>query len=230
MILHVTADAGPRPTSSPCPRDLLVHIPRVPEGQLPGRPGQAQRGHGVRQPGARAGETERPQGFELLAKTVSKVDRHHAVRRGGDHQLQRLPEDRRRDGRGRRCTSTRTSSPSTAAGRHARGNCKPGGGGYLGPQAEYKKGTHHLKGWQALDYVRQRYGLPNGDYDRQRHQQQFVKAMVEPGVQQGRGDQPDQAGPGGAGGRQVADLQRAGAQRWSTSLSPCVTCGRTRFR
>jgi LCP family protein required for cell wall assembly len=50
---------------------------------------------------------------------------------------------------------------------------------YYGPQAEYKKGTYKLKGWQALDYVRQRYGLPKGDYDRQRHQQQFVKAMAK---------------------------------------------------
>jgi polyisoprenyl-teichoic acid--peptidoglycan teichoic acid transferase len=50
---------------------------------------------------------------------------------------------------------------------------------YYGPQAEYKKGTYHLKAWQALDYVRQRYGLPKGDYDRQRHQQQFVKAMAK---------------------------------------------------
>jgi anionic cell wall polymer biosynthesis LytR-Cps2A-Psr (LCP) family protein len=50
---------------------------------------------------------------------------------------------------------------------------------YYGPQAEYKKGTYHLQAWQALDYVRQRYGLPKGDYDRQRHQQQFIKAMAK---------------------------------------------------
>ncbi|NMO56015.1 LCP family protein [Actinoplanes sp. TBRC 11911] len=50
---------------------------------------------------------------------------------------------------------------------------------YYGPQATYKKGTFHLQGWQALDYVRQRYGLPNSDYDRQRHQQQFIKAMAK---------------------------------------------------
>ncbi|GIE79741.1 transcriptional regulator [Actinoplanes philippinensis] len=50
---------------------------------------------------------------------------------------------------------------------------------YIGPQKVYKKGTYHLQAWEALDYVRQRYGLPNGDYDRQRHQQQFIKAMAE---------------------------------------------------
>jgi len=50
---------------------------------------------------------------------------------------------------------------------------------YIGPAAQYKKGTYHLEGWQALDYVRQRYGLPRSDYDRQRHQQQFIKAMAQ---------------------------------------------------
>ena len=57
----------------------------------------------------------------------------------------------------------------------------PYGEGYIGPQAEYKKGKRQLNGWQALDYVRQRYpenGVPDGDYGRQRHQQQFIKAMA----------------------------------------------------
>ncbi len=50
---------------------------------------------------------------------------------------------------------------------------------YYGPQKQYTPGTYHLQGWEALDYVRQRYGLPHSDYDRQRHQQQFLKAMVQ---------------------------------------------------
>ncbi|WP_083970976.1 LCP family protein [Actinoplanes awajinensis] len=50
---------------------------------------------------------------------------------------------------------------------------------YIGEQKVYKPGTYHMKAWEALDYVRQRYGLPNGDYDRQRHQQQFIKAMAK---------------------------------------------------
>ncbi|MBB2948967.1 LCP family protein required for cell wall assembly [Actinoplanes lutulentus] len=56
---------------------------------------------------------------------------------------------------------------------------------YTGPQAYYKKSTKpvRLQPWQALDYVRQRYefkgGPPMTDYDRQRHQQQFIKAMAK---------------------------------------------------
>jgi LCP family protein required for cell wall assembly len=42
----------------------------------------------------------------------------------------------------------------------------------------YPVGCRTMAGWQALDYSRQRYGLKNGDYDRQRHQQQLIKAMV----------------------------------------------------
>jgi polyisoprenyl-teichoic acid--peptidoglycan teichoic acid transferase len=47
----------------------------------------------------------------------------------------------------------------------------------VGPRKVYKKGSHHLQGWEALDYVRQRY-IPGGDYARQRHQQQFIRAMA----------------------------------------------------
>jgi len=43
----------------------------------------------------------------------------------------------------------------------------------------YPKGCRHLQPWEALDYVRQRYymELGDGDYGRQRHQQQFLAAV-----------------------------------------------------
>ncbi|MFB9234555.1 LCP family protein [Plantactinospora siamensis] len=43
----------------------------------------------------------------------------------------------------------------------------------------YEPGCQDMKGWQALDFSRQRYGLKNGDYDRQRHQQQVIKAIAK---------------------------------------------------
>ncbi|MGW4464381.1 LCP family protein [Micromonospora sp. NPDC004704] len=43
----------------------------------------------------------------------------------------------------------------------------------------HKKGCREMEGWEALDYSRQRYGLKNGDYDRQQHQQQLIKAMAK---------------------------------------------------
>jgi LCP family protein required for cell wall assembly len=49
----------------------------------------------------------------------------------------------------------------------------------------YEPGCRRLQPWQALDFVRQRYGLANGDYDRQRHQQQFLKAVLKEARKQG---------------------------------------------
>jgi anionic cell wall polymer biosynthesis LytR-Cps2A-Psr (LCP) family protein len=45
----------------------------------------------------------------------------------------------------------------------------------------YKPGCYHLEPWEALDYVRQRDLLAkgDGDYGRQRHQQQFLKAVFK---------------------------------------------------
>jgi LCP family protein required for cell wall assembly len=45
----------------------------------------------------------------------------------------------------------------------------------------YDVGPHHFQPWEALDYVRQRDLLQNGDsdYGRQRHQQQFIKAVFK---------------------------------------------------
>ncbi|WP_432824813.1 LCP family protein [Dactylosporangium sp. CA-092794] len=45
----------------------------------------------------------------------------------------------------------------------------------------YKVGCRDFAAWEALDYVRQRDKLANndGDYGRQRHQQQFIKAMLK---------------------------------------------------
>jgi LCP family protein required for cell wall assembly len=49
----------------------------------------------------------------------------------------------------------------------------------------YKVGCREMRGWEALDFARQRYGLTNGDYDRQRHQQQLIKAMARKAMNSG---------------------------------------------
>ncbi|MEV6811196.1 LCP family protein [Micromonospora sp. NPDC051296] len=43
----------------------------------------------------------------------------------------------------------------------------------------FHPGCQQMDGAQALDYVRQRYDLPGGDYDRQTNQQQLLGAMLE---------------------------------------------------
>jgi LCP family protein required for cell wall assembly len=58
-------------------------------------------------------------------------------------------------------------------------------GKYLSPHEGGKPMTYYpgecrqFGGWEALDYVRQRKSLEDGDYGRQRHQQQFVKALAK---------------------------------------------------
>jgi anionic cell wall polymer biosynthesis LytR-Cps2A-Psr (LCP) family protein len=41
------------------------------------------------------------------------------------------------------------------------------------------EGPNHFNGTEALDYVRQRYQFPDGDFSRVRHQQQFLKALLD---------------------------------------------------
>jgi len=49
----------------------------------------------------------------------------------------------------------------------------------------HKKGCRQMKGWEALDYSRQRYGLKHGDYDRQQNQQQLIKGMAKKAMDDG---------------------------------------------
>jgi len=48
----------------------------------------------------------------------------------------------------------------------------------------YEPGCYHMAPWQALDYVRQRH-TNEGDYARQRHQQQFLKAIFREAASKG---------------------------------------------
>jgi LCP family protein required for cell wall assembly len=56
--------------------------------------------------------------------------------------------------------------------------------------AVYEPGCQHLQAWQALDFVRQRELLPHDDYDRERHQQQFLKAIFTTALRQGVATNP----------------------------------------
>ncbi|GAA5189360.1 LCP family protein [Rugosimonospora acidiphila] len=47
------------------------------------------------------------------------------------------------------------------------------------PYRTFQKGTQHLNGAQALDYVRQRYQFPDGDITREKHQQEFLKDILD---------------------------------------------------
>jgi anionic cell wall polymer biosynthesis LytR-Cps2A-Psr (LCP) family protein len=53
-------------------------------------------------------------------------------------------------------------------------NIPPGG-----RRVVHEVGCRQMSGELALDFARIRYGLPKTDYDRQRHQQQLIKAIVK---------------------------------------------------
>ncbi|WP_327677538.1 LCP family protein [Kitasatospora sp. NBC_00458] len=48
----------------------------------------------------------------------------------------------------------------------------------VGEARAWEAGTHHMDGAQALLYVRERYGLPGGDLDRTKRQQNFLRALM----------------------------------------------------
>jgi anionic cell wall polymer biosynthesis LytR-Cps2A-Psr (LCP) family protein len=165
------------------PRDLLVDIPEFDKTGFKGGRGKI---NSAMSYGSSIGNGNHDvaQGFALLAKTVSrltgikKFDAGAIINFGGFKQIvdamdgvtmtidQNVKSEHLQPGGKPRPKLARCSNDQCA---HP----------YYGPQATYKKGTYHLQGWQALDYVRQRYGLPKSDYDRQRHQQQFIKAMAQ---------------------------------------------------
>jgi LCP family protein required for cell wall assembly len=53
------------------------------------------------------------------------------------------------------------------------------------PYRTFPKGMNHLTGAEALDYVRQRKQFPDGDFARMRHQQEFLKAVMDKAVSMG---------------------------------------------
>ena len=165
------------------PRDLRVEIPAFPKTNFRGGTAKinAAMSYGS---SIGNGKHDVAQGFDLLAKTVSKLtgikkfDAGAIINFNGFQKIVNAmggvtmtidqnvkSEHLAPDGKPR---PRKAECPTSSNCAHP----------YTGPQKQYKKGTYHLEGWEALDFVRQRYGLPRSDYDRQRHQQQFIKAMT----------------------------------------------------
>ncbi len=53
------------------------------------------------------------------------------------------------------------------------------------PYRVFTKGQQKFDGAQALDYVRQREQFPDGDFTRERHQQEFLKALLDKAASSG---------------------------------------------
>lgn len=187
MLLHVDADLRSAYLYS-LPRDLRVDVPAYQKAGFSGGRMKLTEAmsRGSRIPGEKTRKNVE-QGYELLTRTLSdytgiKTFQAGAVLNFGG--LAKLVDqlggiDMTIDQK----VKSRHRKPDGSARPLA-----PGGGDHVGPQAIYQPGERHLVGWQAIDYARQRYGLPNGDYDRQRHQRQMVDAILTKALAEGMQD------------------------------------------
>ena len=176
MLMHVDEDLRSAYLTS-LPRDLRVSMPAfAPAGFSGGRYKITEAmSRGSRVPGSDKPNPE--QGYRLLSRVISNYTGIEEFDAGAVLTFTGL--SRLTDALGG--VTMRIDQKVLSQHRRPDGKLrtmKAGGGGYVGPQATYLPGTRRLVGWQALDYARQRYGLKNGDYDRQRHQRQLVTALL----------------------------------------------------
>jgi anionic cell wall polymer biosynthesis LytR-Cps2A-Psr (LCP) family protein len=194
IVLHIPADRSQAQLIS-LPRDLRVYIPANNNGKYRWNGGYdklnaafAWGSDGL------SGTQAEQQGFALLAKTITKLtgikpDAGALVTYGGfkevvkvlgkvclyvDEKTTSIHVGHKADG------SLATPYTTNAAGQHPRR--VPG----VKPNV-YTKGNHCLDSTEALDFARQRDLLENedGDYGRQRHQQQLFKAIMQQAVHAG---------------------------------------------
>jgi LCP family protein required for cell wall assembly len=174
IVVHIPASLD-RAYLISVPRDLRVPIPAFPETGFRGWTDKINAAfqHG----GGGAG------GVRLLSETLTNLlgirfDGAVIVNFSGFQKVVQLL------GGVHMCIDVRTES-------HHIGHDKNGNflAPWYGPDGQYRNhastpvvyepGCQHLAAWQALDFVRQRKSLPDGDYGRQRHQQQFLRAVFD---------------------------------------------------
>ena len=175
MLLHVEAGLDTGYLYS-LPRDLRVDVPAFPKAGFAG--GRYKITEAMSR-GSRVPGSDRPnpeQGYELLRTTIERYTGIDSFDAGAVLTFSGL--SRLTDALG----GVTLEIDQKVVSQHRRPDgtmrtLRPGGGGYVGPQATYLPGTRTLKGWQAIDYARQRY-TAGGDYTRQRHQRQLVRALL----------------------------------------------------
>jgi LCP family protein required for cell wall assembly len=181
IILHINADHSKAYLLS-IPRDTRVQLPAYPKSRYGGGTDKINAAFSIgwRNGGGRGG------GFELLSLAVQKLTglSFHA---GGIVNFQGLTAVVDALGGVDMCVDEEVTS--IHVGWDASGNLKAP---YIlmapdfaraekqpGVRAQvYHVGCQHFNGWQALDYVRQRELISDGDYGRQRHQQQLLSALA----------------------------------------------------
>jgi LCP family protein required for cell wall assembly len=169
------------------PRDLLVDVAPFKKANFSGAHIKITESmtYGSRVPG-----TDKPdpkQGYELLSKTVAAYTGIKSFDAGAILTFQGLA--RLTDALG----GIDLKIDQKVVSKHMRPDGKHRdlqGTEYVGPQMTYQPGTMKLKGWQALDYARQRY-TAGGDYTRTRHQRQIIRALLSQVADAGIASDPE---------------------------------------
>lgn len=189
IVLHIPASHD-RAYLMSIPRDTRVQIPAFAQSGYPGGTDKINAAfqYGATKQTAKGSDPGRSGGFQLLANTVRQVtglqfNGGAIVNFDGFHKVVNAV------GGVDMCVDEKVTSI------HIGWNIKTGKEGvpyrlsapaYNDPQlipgmrpAVYQPGCQHFDGDQALDYARQRELIPDGDYGRQRHQQQFIAALAK---------------------------------------------------
>jgi polyisoprenyl-teichoic acid--peptidoglycan teichoic acid transferase len=176
MIMHVDASLTHAYLTS-LPRDLVVNIPAFAPSHFGGAHSKITHAMTF---GSRVSGQSNPNpalGFQLLAKTVSAYTGIPRFDAGAVLTFNGLIGVVEMIGGIDVYVDQQVVSIHLRPDGRRRTPCASCAHGYTGPQMTYTVGLHHFFGWQALDYSRQRY-LSGGDYTRQRHQRQVIKAIV----------------------------------------------------
>jgi LCP family protein required for cell wall assembly len=173
MLLHVEAGLRAGYLYS-LPRDLRVDMPAFAPARFTG--GRYKITEAMNR-GSRVPGSKRPnvrQGYQLLTRTISAYTGIQTFQAGAILTFAGL--SRLTDAFGG--VTMRIDQKVVSRLRRPDGKMRTRvGDTYVGPQEVYLPGIRRLNGWQAIDYARQRY-TPGGDYTRQRHQRQMVKALL----------------------------------------------------
>jgi anionic cell wall polymer biosynthesis LytR-Cps2A-Psr (LCP) family protein len=192
MILHIPATHD-RGYLVSLPRDLWVRVPKFPKTGYGGGMDKLNSAYNHGYGNQKGGGPGRSGGLELLmltikdatgislnaAATVNFTGFTNAVKiLGGvtmtiDERVESVHYGF--DKNGQQCIPALFDDNAIA---HRRSGCKP---------RTFERGTRRLTAEEALDYTRQRewMELEDGDYGRQRHQQQFIKALLAEAKTQG---------------------------------------------
>ncbi len=189
MILHIPASHD-RGYLVSIPRDSYVEIPAYNNGKVkyPGGHDKINAAFAFGGQGL-TGVDARSHGFELLAKTIKNLT-GITFDAGGIVDFAGFEQVVHELGTVHLYVDEKTTSiflgTNDKTGKYAQPYHINDDGtvGYKNPGVTpmvYEVGWHDFPDYQALDYVRQRDLLANGDFDygRQRHQQQFIKAVFK---------------------------------------------------